>query len=86
MPDLAHTPADAARDLRFSRKIARLHPLGPRVQLELLREIGKAHGIGDYIERRVDRYLEVLTPEALACTGGDRLPPVPIHSVHEAGR
>jgi hypothetical protein len=88
--DLEQARAEAIRDLRFSRKIARLHPLGPRVEYELLREIGKTHEIRDDIEIRVDGYLEHLTPEKLRLVGADRMAAVPLHlpgrPAHEPGQ
>jgi hypothetical protein len=82
MSDLPQAGAEARRDLRLSRKIERFYRLGPRVQLELLREIGKAHDIRAYIELRVDRYLE-LEPRDAQSPRRRPDPASPIHLVQE---
>jgi hypothetical protein len=65
--------AEALRLLRRQRAVRRLHRLGPRVLFELLDEIGRHHGIGPDIDRRITRYAAA-DPAVLAAVGGDRFP------------
>ncbi len=53
---------------------------GPRAVGELLREIAAERAIYHIVNRKLARYA-ALSPEALAMTGGDRFPPVPIYGV-----
>ena len=73
-------------DLRFARKVARLHALGARTHYEFLHEIGRRHGIRTAIEGLLDRYVDHLTVEMLRAVGGDRFPPPPIHLVADSER
>lgn len=60
----------------FRRCVAKLHALGPRVLGELLLEVEAGANLTD----RLAVYA-ALAPDMLAATGGDRLPPRPIHRV-----
>ncbi len=70
--------AEVVADLRFQRKVIRLHQQGPRVLGEYLAELGV--DIGTIIDRKLDTYAE-LEPEVLEAAGGDTFSPVPIHGV-----
>lgn len=74
--------AEIVADLRFRRKVQRLHRLGDRVLDEFLAEIGAERGITTIIERKVERYV-ALDPKALKTLGGDRFPPLPIRVVQQ---
>ena len=67
-------------DIRFRRKIERLHQRGPRAVLEVLAEIGAERSIMTTIDQVLDQHLDV-SDQVLEAVGGDRLPPVPIHEV-----
>jgi hypothetical protein len=68
-------------DLRFARKIERLHQLGLHVEFEVLVELGRRHGIRTAIGALVDRYLHHFTAEMPQVTGGGHPPSPPIHRV-----
>ena len=72
--------AEVVADLRFRRKVQRLHGLGPRVLAELLAEIAAERNIRVVVERKLDRFTN-LDPGALNATGGDHFPPTPLHTV-----
>ena len=72
--------AEVVADLRFRRKVIRLHRQGPRVLSELLAELSVERDIGTIIDQKLDRYVEI-EPKALQATGGDTFSPVPIHGV-----
>ena len=75
--------ADIVADLRFRRRVERLHRLGPRAVAELLAEIGAERSITTTINQKLDRYTE-LDPAALEAAGGDFWP-FPIHLLRFAG-
>jgi hypothetical protein len=52
----------------------------PRLVAELLAEIAAERSIRLEVETKLARYCGLAT-EALATTGGDRLPPLPLHAV-----
>jgi hypothetical protein len=52
----------------------------PRLVLELLNKLDRYHGLGDDLDRRLEKYAAVDLNE-LRALGADRLPPLPIHSV-----
>ena len=72
--------ADAVADLRFRRRVERLHRLGPRAVAELLAEIGVERGIGTIIDRKLDLYVD-LDIAAIEATGGDKFWPLPLRGV-----
>ncbi len=72
--------AEVVADLRFRRKVQRVHRLGDRVFGELLAEIGAERGITTIIDQKLERYAE-LEPETLEAAGGDDFWQPPIHEV-----
>lgn len=66
-------------DPRLQRAAAHLHALGPRAVAEFLEEIGRAHGIGDDLVRRLDAWqrLDPATLRAVldAFAGGRQFAP-----------
>ncbi len=77
---LAPIAAGIVSDLRFRRKVQRLHAKGPRVLAGLLPKIGAEHLMTTVIDQTLDRYL-ALPDEALDATGARDFPLVPIHGV-----
>jgi hypothetical protein len=76
----------ALAEIRLQRDLVRLYGLGPRVVYEFIVEIARDQGIlTEDIEERVAAYIARLTPQMLAATGGDRMPPPPVWLVHEVG-
>ncbi len=72
--------AEVVADLRFRRKVQRVHRLGDRVFGELLAEIGAERGITTIIDQKLERYAE-LEPETIEAAGGDDFWQPPIHEV-----
>ncbi len=72
--------AEIVADLRFRRRVQRLHRLGDRALGEFLAELGAERSIQTVIDQKLDTYAE-FDPEALEVTGGDGFWPVPIHGV-----
>ena len=65
--------AQAQQRLRRQRLTERVHRLGARVMFELVDEIARHHGLGDDLDRRLERYAGLdLAP--LAELSGDRFP------------
>jgi hypothetical protein len=75
--------AEIAANPAFRRRVERLCRQPRRLLLELLAEIAADHGLAREIEARLDRYNSIRA-DALAVTGGDRLPNLPIHEVIDA--
>ncbi len=50
--------AEVVADLRFRRKVQRLHRLGDRVLGEFLAELGAERGIQTVIDQKLDTYAE----------------------------
>ena len=69
--------AEVVADLRFRRKVQRLHGLGPRVLAELLAEIAVERGIATIVNQKLDTYVD-LDPTAIEAAGGDGFWPVPV--------
>lgn len=65
---------------RFQQQVRRLHRMGERPVAELLAEIGRAHGIAQDIEARLDRYSR-LSDAALDATGAKQFPPLPLREI-----
>ena len=72
--------ADAVADLRFRRRVERLHRLGPRVTAELLAELGAERSIQTVIDKKLTTYVSI-EPEAIEAAGGDQFWSVPLHEV-----
>ena len=72
--------AEVVADLRFRRRVQRVHDRGVRVLAEMLAEIGAERSIQTVINRKLDRYAEI-DPEALEATGGDDFWQPPLHGV-----
>ncbi len=72
--------ADAVADLRFRRRVERLHRLGPRAVAELLAKIGAKRSITTIVDQKLATYAE-LDPAALEAAGGDKLWPAPVREV-----
>ena len=71
--------SQALARLRRQRQVERICRI-PRLVAELLDEIGRHYGIGDDIDRRLERYAAI-DPAILAALGADRFPPLPIRAV-----
>ena len=69
--------AETVANLRFRRKVERVHSLGPRVTAELLAEIGAERNIRTVIDNKLERYA-ALDPKAVTVTGGDDFWPAPL--------
>ena len=78
-PLAAAIVADIVADIAFRRKVERLHARGPRAVAEVFAELGARHSIQTTIDQTLDRHLAV-PEEALEATGGDQLPPTPLHA------
>ena len=71
---------EVVANLRFRRKVDRVHSLGPRATAELLAELGAERAIGTLIDQKFDQYAE-MSPEALKATGGNDFWPAPVREV-----
>ena len=74
---ISNVAAEIVADMRFRRKVERLHGLGPRVTAELLAELGAERSIRTVIDNKLDRYAG-LNPKAVMVTGGDEFWPAPL--------
>ena len=72
--------AEVVADLRFRRKVQRLHRQGPRVVGEFLAEIGPELGVQTPIDRKLDADAEI-EPEVIEAAGGDEFWQPPLHGV-----
>ncbi len=72
--------AEIVCDIKFRRRIERLHAMGPRPFAEMLAELAASHSLGAVIDRSLDRYL-ALDDTALDIANGRKLPPDPLHEV-----
>ncbi len=72
--------AEVVADLRFRRKVIRLHRQGPRAVGEFLAELGADRGIATVIDQKIDTYVE-LGAGALEAAGGDEFWQPPLHGV-----
>ena len=75
--------ADAVADLRFRRRVERLHNLGPRATAELLAELGAERALQTAIDRKLATYVE-LDPATVEAVGADFWP-APLHLIRIAG-
>ena len=72
--------SQALARLRRQHHVEQIHRLGARVLFELVDELGRVHGLGDDLDRRLERYAGV-DPEVLRAVGGDRFPAPPMRIV-----
>ena len=72
--------ADAVADLRFRRRVERLHRLGPRAVGELLAELGVERSINTIIDSKLATYVD-LDAAAIEAAGGDSFWPLPFWAV-----
>ena len=70
----------AQRRLQRQHHVEQVHRLGARVIFELLNELDRVHGLGDDLDRRLERYAR-LDPDLLAALGADRFPAAPLRIV-----
>jgi hypothetical protein len=75
-----HLKAQELCRLRRLRHVEQIHRLGARVLFELVDELDRHHGLGDDLDRRLQRYAG-LDPEVLCALGGDQLPVSPVRIV-----
>ena len=75
--------AQAQQRLRRQHLARQLHGLGARVLFELVDELDRVHGLGDDLDRRLERYAGA-DPEVLRALGGDRFPAPPMRLVGSA--
>ncbi len=66
---MGQVAAEVVADLRFRRRVERLHQLGPRATAELLAEIGVERSITTIIDQKLERYV-YLDPAAVEAAGG----------------
>jgi predicted DNA-binding transcriptional regulator AlpA len=76
--------AQALRRMRRQRLVERVCALGHRAVFELVDELDRHLGLGDDLDRRLERYA-ALDPGLLVALGGDRFPAAPLRAVG-AGR
>ncbi len=72
--------ADIVADLRFRRRVERLHALGPRVVAELLSEIGAERSIATIIDRKLATYVDI-DAASIESAGGESFWPLPFWAV-----
>ena len=72
--------AEIVCNIKFRRRIERLHAMGPRLFTEMLAELAASHSLGTVIDQSLDRYL-ALDDTALDITNGRKLPPAPLYEV-----
>ena len=79
---IGEVAADVVADLRFRRKVQRLHGLGPRILAELLAEIAAERNIWVIVEQKLDTYAEI-DPDALDAVNGNKFWPTPLHELRD---
>lgn len=77
---IGEVTVEVMADLRFRRKVRRLHSLGPRAVGELLAEVGAERGVQTIIEQKLAQYAD-LDPATLEAMGGEDFWPVPVQEV-----
>jgi hypothetical protein len=75
----AQTDAIVER-VRFQRNVEKLHRLGVRPVLELLREIGVHRNCSRYIQQRTERYAAISVAD-LDALDAREIPKPPVHGV-----
>ena len=80
LDNLAALRAQASRRLRREHLARHVHAQGARVFFEFIDELDRHHGLGDDLDRRLERFA-ALGPEVLRAFGGDRFPPLPTRLV-----
>ena len=68
--------AQASQRLHRPRLVERVHRLGARAVFELVDELDRAHGLGDDLDCRLERFA-ALDHGRLAAVGADQFPPSP---------
>jgi hypothetical protein len=72
--------AQALRRLRRQRLVERVVALGPRIVFELVDELDRHLGLGDDLDRRLERFAG-LDPGLLVAVAADRFPALPTRVV-----
>ncbi len=72
--------AETVGDLRFQRRVERVHSLGVRPVAELLAEIGSERGIRTLIDRKLETYAE-LDSKVIEEVEGAGFWPAPIREI-----
>ena len=70
----------AQRRLQRQRHVEQVHRLGARVFFEFVDELDRVHGLGDDLDRRLERFAGA-DPKVLRELGGDRFPASPLRVV-----
>ena len=79
--EIAALRQDARHRLQRRQLIERSYRLGPRVIVECIEDLVCQHELDQHkLESRLEAFAG-LDPDALAITGGDRLPPAPLRLV-----
>jgi hypothetical protein len=78
---MVHRPIDPLVQYEFERRIARLHPRGPRAICEYVLELSNRIGGRPAALRLLREFDERLAPALLRASGGDRLTPWPPRKV-----
>ena len=76
----AQPPAGLRRDFAFERNVVRLHHLGPRAILEILRDVGAQTMKMSAIESKVADFAD-LDPSVVNALGGDGFAAAPLTMV-----
>jgi len=79
-PEGEIAPSNESRRPSAEAATFAVHRLGPRVTFELLGELDRHHGLGEDLDRRLERYA-ALDPVILRAVGGDHFPPRPLRGV-----
>src|SRR5438105_11373630 len=80
LDNLAALRAQASQRLHRQRLVERVHRLSARALFEFVNELDHHHGLGDDLDRRLQRYAR-LDAELLHAVGGDRFPSAPLRLV-----
>jgi hypothetical protein len=77
---LSNLRNQAEQRLRREHLARRVHQLGARALFEFIEELDRDHGLGDDLDRRLERYAAV-DRDLLAAVDGDLFPPSPLRLV-----
>ena len=80
LDNLAALRAQASQRLHRQRLVERVHRLGARAVFELIDDLDRHHGLGDDLDRRLERCAEA-DPGLVDAFGGDRFPTSPTRLV-----